>query len=189
MKHENYPHHMIDLETLGTQPGAPIIAVGICGFDPDIGAIGEGMEVAIDFDKACQSPFEVSGATIQWWLQQSDEARVKVTRGNHSVHEALKWVDSYLSYSDKKNLCVWGNGSTFDISILQYAFRQFGIPVPWSFRNVRDVRTIVDVASVYMSRDDFPFEGVKHSALDDAKHQARYVSRMWQALREESAGR
>ena len=29
---------------------------------------------------------------------------------------------------------------------------------------------------------DMPFEGTRHSALDDAIHQAKYVSAIWQKL-------
>jgi inhibitor of KinA sporulation pathway (predicted exonuclease) len=32
-------------------------------------------------------------------------------------------------------------------------------------------------------KKDLPFEGVQHNALDDAKHQAKYVSAIWQTLK------
>jgi len=78
---------------------------------------------------------------------------------------------------------VWGNGATFDISILEAAYRQRGIPIPWAFWNIRDVRTIAALAWPHVKKDHTEFVGVPHRALDDAKHQARYVSAMWQHLR------
>ncbi|HGC2943034.1 TPA: 3'-5' exoribonuclease, partial [Escherichia coli] len=32
------------------------------------------------------------------------------------------------------------------------------------------------------ARTTIPFEGVPHNALDDARHQAKYVSAIWQKL-------
>jgi inhibitor of KinA sporulation pathway (predicted exonuclease) len=40
----------------------------------------------------------------------------------------------------------------------------------------------MDVAD--MSSSDFTFEGEEHNALDDAVHQARYVSKAWQHIRQ-----
>ncbi|EPG3512343.1 3'-5' exonuclease, partial [Klebsiella pneumoniae] len=48
----------------------------------------------------------------------------------------------------------------------------------------RDVRTIVELGRAIgiNPRRDIPFEGDRHNALADAKHQAKYVSAIWQRL-------
>jgi len=51
--------------------------------------------------------------------------------------------------------------------------------------NDRDVRTIVDLGRALLGFDpkkDMPFTGERHNALDDAIHQAKYVSAIYQAL-------
>ncbi|EQA7358075.1 3'-5' exonuclease [Enterobacter hormaechei] len=48
----------------------------------------------------------------------------------------------------------------------------------------RDVRTVVEMGKAisFDPKRDMPFEGTRHSALDDAIHQAKYVSAIWQKL-------
>lgn len=172
---------MIDLETLGTKVNAPIVAVGACFFDPDTGKIGETFDAAIDVADALNYG-KVEGDTLKWWLSQGDAARNKVVRGQHL---SLKVMESFRTFALKHGDQVkpWGNGSTFDISMLDYAIpRITGKPVPWKFWNVRDCRTIKAIADGIV-----PFngerKGVHHTALDDAIHQAEWVSAYWQGLR------
>lgn len=170
---------MIDLETLGVTPQAPILAIGAVRFDPDTGTLGDGFEEIISFESACAHR-KPEASTIAWWLQQSDDARQGVIRGRASLEAALRRLEFYLAGFHP---VVWSNGATFDIAMLEDAFRQFGYTPPWKFWNVRDVRTIVDLAYPDVPKHDFPFEGVRHSALADAEHQATYVSAMWQYLK------
>ena len=80
---------------------------------------------------------------------------------------------------------MWGNGAGFDNVILRSAYVACGLIVPWKHWNDRDVRTIVDLGRTLLGfnpKKEMPFEGVRHCALDDAKHQARYVSAIIQQL-------
>ncbi|MBC1033642.1 3'-5' exoribonuclease domain-containing protein, partial [Escherichia coli] len=47
-----------------------------------------------------------------------------------------------------------------------------------------DVRTIVELGKTidFDARTVIPFEGVRHNALDDARHQAKYVTATIQKL-------
>ena len=69
---------------------------------------------------------------------------------------------------------VWGNGSVFDISILDKWFDMLGMNAPWKFWNVRDVRTVVDIMNI--NPKEFSFDGIKHNAIDDAIHQVKYMT-------------
>lgn len=182
-KQKTYPHISIDLETLGRKPGAPIIAIGACGFDPDTGDIDQGIEVATDFASACEAPFKVDPDTVRWWLGQSDTARENILRGTHTINQALIALTDYICDTGTYDVRVWGNGATFDISILDFAFDAVGRSAPWDFWNVRDVRTVVELAAPFMSKKDFVFEGERHCALADAQHQAKFTSAMWRVLR------
>ena len=75
---------------------------------------------------------------------------------------------------------VWGNGSSFDIAILEYWYNKLGLCIPWNFWNVRDLRTIVEVAGI--DKRSIPFEGEQHNALDDAKHEAKILLACYEAL-------
>ena len=75
---------MIDLETLGTDPTAPIVAIGAVFFDPKTGELGVEFSATIDFESACERRTP-DASTIKWWLKQSDDARAKVIRGNSTM--------------------------------------------------------------------------------------------------------
>ena len=70
-------HIMIDLETMGVTPQAPIVSVGAVMFDPDTRKIGRKMSgktfyAELDWEWQDRKPCE---STVQWWSEQSKEAR------------------------------------------------------------------------------------------------------------------
>lgn len=173
---------MIDLETLDTTVTAKILSVGLCFFDIATGEIPLTGHFQIDVDT--QRNRTLSDSTLRWWLGQSDDARGKMKTGARDTLEKILWyIAEYVKESP--GIRVWGNGATFDVSILEHAFNEYGIPVPWDFRNVRDMRTLVEVGQMITGTDmrsKVPFEGVKHCAVDDAVWQAKVVSEIWKVL-------
>lgn len=102
------------------------------------------------------------------------------------ITEALSELSHFINrHADNTEyLKVWGNGATFDNVILRGAYARTGHLCPWAFWNDHDVRTIVTLgrATGFDPKLDMPFDGVMHNALDDARHQAKYVSAIWQRL-------
>jgi len=176
-------HLMIDLETLGTDPSAPIVAIGAVFFNPQTGELGAEFSTTIDFESACEKRTP-DASTIKWWMKQSDDARAKVTRGKEDMKRALEGLFSFIrAESSLSKVKPWGNGATFDISMLEDCFKCYDMQAPWKYYNVRDVRTVVELGDmVGLTKDMIEFEGTPHVALDDAKHQARYVSFITQGL-------
>lgn len=176
-----FEHLMIDLETLGTAPNAPVVAIGAVYFDPNTGALGDRFDGAIDIEDAMRYG-KPSGSTIKWWLGQGDDARKQVIRGKYTAELVFnKFHEFCLKHGNRVK--PWGNGASFDISILEYAFgRILGKPAPWAFWNVRDCRTIKELADGIVQFDE-KLEGTAHVALDDAIFQAKWVSAYWQGLR------
>ncbi len=170
---------MIDLETLGLRQDAAFVSVGACMFDPDTGRIGEIFYNVVDWDDALCTR-TVSGSTLKWWMQRSEAAKKAIAVEGRPVSAVLRSLTSWFKLSN--GVRVWSNGATFDISMLENAYAG---DEPWQFWNVRDVRTICDLASHLVSKKDIQLEGTQHNALDDAIHQATYVSKMWQALKSE----
>jgi hypothetical protein len=169
---------MIDLETLGLTPNAAFISLGACRFSPETAQIGDSFYERINWETAMDGR-EVTPATLRWWMQQGDDARLEIIKPGRNMKDVLDSLYFWLG----SDCVVWGNGSTFDISILEDAYRQCGINIPWKFWNVRDVRTVVDLAKGLVDKNDVAQEGTAHNALGDAVYQAKYVSKMWQALR------
>ena len=177
---------MIDIETLGNKVDAAILSIGACVFDIETGEIGEtyykrvGLKDVIETQTCKDGGRKIDHSTLKWWLDQDAGARAEAFDGEGYLYFALDDFENW--FGDKEDYKVWGNGATFDISILEHAIEDNGGDIPWKFWNIRDVRTVVDLAHGKVERNDFKFEGVAHHALDDAKHQAKYVSAMWMAL-------
>ncbi|WP_024197702.1 exonuclease, partial [Escherichia coli] len=178
-------HLMIDLETMGTNTNAPIVVIGAVFFDPQTGEIGPVFYIVISLTDAMNTGAVPDGGTIEWWLKQSSEARAAILTDQVKLKDALSRFREFINeYSDEKLVQVWGNGATFDNAILRTSYERLDIPCPWRYYNDRDVRTIVELGKTidFDARTVIPFEGVRHNALDDARHQAKYVTATIQKL-------
>lgn len=166
---------MIDLETMGTKANSAIIAIGAVFFDRNTGETGNSFYQEISLESCQKEGMVIDASTIIWWMQQSDDARSKFIN-NGAAFDITTVLEDFSDFIDfnASDECVtpWGNGATFDLSMLESAFNRCGIKTPWAFWNVRDVRTVVDLCDC---RDRVVFDGVPHYALDDAKHQVKYV--------------
>ncbi|MED9440019.1 3'-5' exoribonuclease [Escherichia coli] len=178
-------HLMIDLETMGKKSNAPIVVIGAVFFDPQTGEIGPTFYIVISLVDAMDTGAVPDGSTIEWWLAQSSEARSAILVDQVKLVDALIQFREFINeYSNEKFVQVWGNGATFDNTILRTSYERLNIPCPWRYYNDRDVRTIVELGKTidFDARTVIPFEGVRHHTLDDARHQAKYVSAIWQKL-------
>ncbi|EFB4362425.1 exonuclease [Escherichia coli] len=178
-------HLMIDLETMGKKSNAPIVVIGAVFFDPQTGEIGPTFYIVISLVDAMDTGAVPDGSTIEWWLAQSSEARSAILVDQVKLVDALIQFREFINeYSDEKFVQVWGNGATFDNTILRTSYERLNIPCPWCYYNDRDVRTIVELGKTigFDARTVIPFEGVRHHALDDARHQAKYVTATIQKL-------
>lgn len=173
---------MLDIETLGAFMNAPVVTIGACFFNPMTGEVGDKFYRKIDMADAMRFG-TVDPETLRWWLKQDPAAQKELTSGVLKLSKALS--DLVAFYNSGNDAAIWGNGPTFDITILDYAYwKCLGQKAPWPFWNVRDVRTVVQLAEGLVKKPAaFTKGGVAHNALDDCIFQVGYVSKMWQALR------
>lgn len=169
---------MIDLETLGTRHGALILQIGACYFNRETGEIGVGFSANVDAGLMVDE-FTVDMSTIKWWFEQSDKARQLVTENPQPLVDVLISLSQFLH---KPDIMVWSH-ATFDIPILVNAFEKARITFPVPFRNMRDIRTLMDLSK---HRSTIERSGVHHHALDDAKFQAQYCSEAMRKLNGET---
>ncbi|HDT6121089.1 TPA: 3'-5' exoribonuclease [Escherichia coli] len=175
-------HLMIDLETMGKNPDAPIISIGAIFFDPQTGDMGPEFSKTIDLETAGGV---IDRDTIKWWLKQSREAQSAIMTDEIPLDDALLQLREFIDENSGEFFVqVWGNGANFNNTILRRSYERQGIPCPWRYYNDRDVRTIVELGKAidFDARTAIPFEGERHNALDDARYQAKYVSAIWQRL-------
>ena len=173
---------MIDLETAGTAANAPVISIGAVYFDRATGELGDKFDGRIDVADALRYG-KMSGDTFKWWLMQSQAARDELVSGKHTAEFVLGKFDQF--YCKPKSARVWGNGASFDVTILDVAFpRILNKQPPWKFWDVRDCRTIKDLANSAGHEYQGDRSGTHHGALDDAIFQAEWTAYYWQKLTE-----
>lgn len=184
----DYVHVMVDLETMGKKNNAPIVAIGAVVFDPATGSIGESFYKVVCLESSVNWGAVIDPSTVIWWLKQSSEARSAIVND-----DAIPLLDALLQFREfvsdnvaggSKKAQVWGNGASFDNSILRSSYDCIAEDYPWEYWNDRDVRTMVELGQAisFDPKTTIPFEGSRHNALADAIHQARYVSAIWQRI-------
>lgn len=173
---------MIDIETLGTRANSVVLTMGAVVFDLNAapGQFGEEFYAVLT-----TSEQEVLGrvkdqSTLDWWKKQDATARYAALerKDRELCGQALDRLFNILALGD---YCVWGNGSDFDNAIVSDLFRTFEFETPWAFWNNRCFRTYK--AMFKHLTGPVQFNGMKHHALDDAKHQAYHLQLIQQKLR------
>jgi len=182
-----FTHLMVDLETMGTQPDAPIVSIGAVFFEPSTGLTGPAFYETIDLASAMSSGALPDAATILWWLRQSSDIRSAILVDTLPLDEGLMALHAFIrqhAVTGMANVQLWGNGASFDNVLLRRSYERAGLPCELTLHNDRDVRTLVELGKAIGidPRNELPFDGHQHNALADAMHQVKYVSAIWQCL-------
>lgn len=170
-------HISIDLESLDKRPSGVVLSVGLAAFTVPGGLVGSYYAELNQGDQR-QRGRTIDRGTIAWWNSQPPEA-AKILTGLNSIdtQTALDGASAFIGRFQGGHYAVagvWGYGSDFDNAMLQDLYRDFGNPVPWSYKLNRCGRTITQLAkSTGMEKP--PNNGVHHNALDDAIWQAEYI--------------
>lgn len=173
---------MIDIETLGHTSETPVISIGAVFFDIEKKILGPTFYMALDVNEQIERGRKPSGSTLQWWLQQSDAAKRVFHEKAQPAPQVLQlFVNWYKTggnmalghaLPEKQRAYIWGNGSTFDISIMEHILRDYKIELPWGYNKAMDLRTFKRFVA---KGQQVVKQGVDHNALDDAVSQANYV--------------
>lgn len=170
---------MLDLETLGTEPYAPLLSIGACAFAFDDAPITDMFYQVIDLDSCIALGLKPSGDTIKWWMQQLPEARV-VFLDPAAVALPLA-LDNFTDWLNSRPLQMWANPARFDYGLLSAAYKVCGKTVPWNWFDERCFRTLKKLP-VAETLAEAPF-GTAHHALDDALRQALHLREIIKALK------
>lgn len=176
---------MLDIETLalGTRP--VILQIGGIFFDFD--DITTELQV-VDLMLPAQPQLEmipprtVQMSTITWWFQNEPAAKTLFSDLDGDLDE----LDAYLRMLARNfagqmtgvgdDYEVWARGPQFDIAAIESLMVERGIPVPWRYDRVRDLRTIMATAGINTA--DVPrLEGqIDHNAVWDSRYQIRCLA-------------
>lgn len=167
-------HIVLDLETRSTKSNAIVASIGAVAISPDLQLLTN--EFHIPLAQNLQFPRHEDPDTMRWWAEQSTEARyasimaAQTVLPSQALRDFAAWV---ASVADPEKVKVWGNGSVFDNVILRSLYDTFDQQPPWEWRFDRDMRTILDLHPT--AKDVGDFVGVKHIAIDDARHEAKQL--------------
>ena len=171
-----YPDIMIDLETMGNGSDSAIVSIAAVEFDINTGEMGGSFYSKVSLESCVRAGLKMYPSTVLWWMKQSEEARAEISSGGGmELDEMLAQLAEFMNPSSrtiKNNVNVWANSPRFDLGILQTAYGLFNRPIPWDFRNERDVRTLASYDPA--SKNSVAFEGTPHNPLHDCIHQIRY---------------
>lgn len=174
-------HLMIDLETLSTAPNAVILQIGAVRFDPMTCEVGNSLQINVDIDSCLRLGMKIDDATFRWWMRQADTARLSVA--GESTASIVAALISLKQFAEFEIEAVWSHGASFDIPILENAFRVANLDVPWHYRAPRDTRTLFWLAEQMRNWQPQPTEDRAHTAAADAVAQAWEVCAAYQTLR------
>jgi exodeoxyribonuclease VIII len=159
---------MLDLETMSTASNAAILSIGAVKFS---NKIDDEFYSVVDLKTCTDVGLEIDNSTIEWWNNQSPEARQVFNEIPITLEQMLKDFSNWIG--DKPML--WGNGSDFDNVILSNAYKACGIEQPWAYYNNRCFRTL---RALYPTIK-FENSGTYHNALDDARSQALHMIKIF----------
>ena len=172
-------HIMLDIETLGTKAGCPILQIAAVGFSL------KHDKMHIFNHNVRLEDGELAGldsSTLKWWLKDPTRmiqlSSLVTSDDSDPVGQVLLDLSCWLArYQEEAGSAqIWGNGADFDnVIITAESVALLGAPL-WNFRQNRCYRTVRS-----MFKDLVPepqFIGTKHNALDDAVHQAHYLKKL-----------
>jgi len=153
---------MIDLEGLATGPDTTILTIAAQTFDPfGTGWYDKHYYARVTLES--QENRAIDDGTIAWWATQPDHAREEAFNEQDRIplDQALDELAKMIWHSK----LIWSQGPTYDMNILEHAYKSYCNPLPWTYFQVRDSRT------VFSLWPDQPIPSTSHHSLEDCRRQ------------------
>jgi hypothetical protein len=153
---------MIDLEGLATGPDTTILTIAAQSFDP-FGQGHSGLSYYARVTLESQEDRAIDQGTIDWWATQPAVVRDEAFNEQDRIplDQALDGLGRLIWHSNR----IWAQGPTYDMNILEHAYKSYGKALPWKYYMVRDSRT------VFSLWPDLPKPPTSHHALEDCRRQ------------------
>ena len=174
---------MLDLETVGLAENAGILSIAMLPFDRRGGLTdAEPFFRTVDLSSCFMAGMCMTGSQ-EWWMRQDPQASAAIVNAvKQPVSRVMNDAYTYLSaFAEKGELVMWSRGMDFDFPKLEWCFRKFvEKPFPYAYYNRRDVRTLV--RELQVDESQIEFEGIRHNALDDCRHQVKVVQKAFSCI-------
>ena len=209
----------IDFETCSLCPTAAVMSIGSVAWRRDNTASpfyqlkGGKQDPAsvfschIDLRSMFINGFTFDEKTAAWWKAKTDEAKASLLSSDSydlpcrpidvAVKDWFDWIEDFKKEQSEQEVCLWAQGSDFDIAILRYICYKFGIDMPLPHTGFRDHRTFIyeaarlicnargwsyDPSKAYNLVEDYKNieKGAEHDPVFDCN---RSIYSTWQMMR------
>lgn len=179
---------MLDAETLGVKCAPILLSISAITKIRGKEFLPYNLNLFITADS--QHLSSVTSSTIDFWFQQSDEARAtQVSKTRVSITQALKELAGFIcqirEYYPDYELLIWGNGAMVDNHWLTNAAELYSVDLGINFWEHRCLKTFVDTLhelGCSNFKHNTEFTGIQHNAIDDCYHQMVYLEKYFCAL-------
>lgn len=168
---------MVDIETYDNICTAAIASIGAVKFNVATREVCDEFYCTIDPRSCKEYGLTFGEDTLNWWKQQSIEARQALRIGNIPLPDALEKFSEWYKTGTAGKICCWG---MFDVPTLSHAYRKVGMDTPWLYWATIECRSVSDLLNANINRS----VGVYHNALNDAVIQANHMINILNPLEE-----
>jgi hypothetical protein len=195
---------MLDIETLGTAPGAPIVQIAAKQFsrtNPDTDWLALNFECRIDLQSCLDAGLtDITAGTLEFWFNQDPATAARVlfddNFGRKTILEACAGLHDYARECaaedgcDMYELTWWAKGPDFDMGLIADACSRFNLSEPWKYSKKRDLRTLQDISGMPDDVLDqlLPPPQEQHDAMIDVEFQIDQVRRCLRQITVEEHG-
>ena len=184
----------IDFETCSLCPTAAVMSIGSVAWRRDNTAspfyqLKDGKQdpasvfsCHIDLRSMFINGFAFDEKTAEWWKAKTDEAKASLLSSDSyelpcrpidvAVKDLFEWMQDFKKEQYEQDICLWAQGSDFDIAILRNICYKFGIEVPVHYTNFRDHRTFIYEAArlIYKAKGESYVPSKAYKLVEDYKN-------------------
>lgn len=185
----------IDLETCSLCPTAAVMSIGAVAWRRDEetspfynlkdGSTQDPSSVFschIDLRSMFVNNFTFDGKTAEWWGAKSDKAKASLLSNDSyelpcrpievAVKDLFEWIEDFKKEHGNQDVCLWAQGTDFDIAILRNICYKFGIDMPLHHTDFRDHRTFIYEAArlIYKAKGESYVPSKAYNLVEDYKN-------------------
>ena len=184
----------IDFETCSLCPTAAVMSIGAVAWrrdnlhSPFYNLKGGKQDPAsvfschIDLRSMFINGFTFDEKTAEWWKAKTDEAKASLLSNDSyelpcrpievAVKDLFEWIEDFKKEHGDQDVCLWAQGSDFDIAILRNICYKLNINIPVHYTFFRDHRTFIYEAArlICNARGVFYCPSEAYNLVEDYKN-------------------